>query len=472
MSMRFEAALAGRVPDSTLLSHDLFEGTFARAGLASDIEVVEEFPARYDVDALRHHRWARGDWQLLPWIFGRGPVAGADDARRMPAIGRWKMLDNLRRTLSAPACVLALLAGWALPFAAAAVWTGFVLLTILLPPFLPVVSAIVPRRAGITLRSHLAHSAPDLRTRPGPDGARRRVPRASGVADGRRDRADAVAPVRHPPASARMGHGGPGDDRTPARPPRLLSRDGRRGRPRLFWRCWSPWLAGHGAWPVAVPFAALWIASPAIARWTSRPPPDAGRMSGIGGRRPGPAADRAPHLAVLRNLRHGCRPHAAAGQFPGRPGSGRWPTAPLPPISAFTCCPRRAPATSRWVGTAEAVERLEATLAAMGGLDRFRGHFYNWYDTRDLRPLDPRYVSAVDSGNLAGHLIAARQCLPGMDRPRRSRHPVVIAGIEDALSLAREARRELPDDRRTGFITRRELDFALDALGAALRRRL
>ena len=69
----FEAALGGRVPDSTLLSHDLFEGIFARAGLASDVEVVEEFPARYDVAALRHHRWARGDWQLLPWILGRAP---------------------------------------------------------------------------------------------------------------------------------------------------------------------------------------------------------------------------------------------------------------------------------------------------------------------------------------------------------------------------------------------------------------
>ena len=96
----FEAALAGRVPDSTLLSHDLFEGIFARAGLASDVEVVEEFPARYDVAALRHHRWARGDWQLLPWLTGRGPG--------VPAIGRWKMLDNLRRTLSAPACMLSL----------------------------------------------------------------------------------------------------------------------------------------------------------------------------------------------------------------------------------------------------------------------------------------------------------------------------------------------------------------------------
>ena len=116
----FEAALAGRFPDSTLLSHDLFEGVFARAGLASDVEVVEEFPARYDVAALRNHRWARGDWQLLPWIFGRGPTtAPVWRGGAMPSIGRWKMLDNLRRTLSAPAAILALLVGWMLPLDAA-----------------------------------------------------------------------------------------------------------------------------------------------------------------------------------------------------------------------------------------------------------------------------------------------------------------------------------------------------------------
>ena len=88
----FEAALDGRVPESTLLSHDLFEGIFARAGLASDVEVVEAFPARYDVAALRHHRWARGDWQLLPWIFGHGArrrrLASRGEAFRRSAAGR------------------------------------------------------------------------------------------------------------------------------------------------------------------------------------------------------------------------------------------------------------------------------------------------------------------------------------------------------------------------------------------------
>ena len=151
----FEAALAGRVPDSTLLSHDLFEGIFARAGLVSDIEVVEDFPARYDVAARRLHRWARGDWQLLPWLTGRGPG--------VPAIGRWKMLDNLRRTLSAPTCMLSLLAALALPFTAACIWIGFILSTILLPAIIPAIAVVIPRRAEITLRSHLAALGTDLR---------------------------------------------------------------------------------------------------------------------------------------------------------------------------------------------------------------------------------------------------------------------------------------------------------------------
>ena len=136
----FENAMAGRVRELTLLSHDLFEGVFARAGLASDIEVVEEFPARYSVSALRQHRWARGDWQLLPWIVWRN--LWGSKAMRMrdaiPAIGRWKMLDNLRRTLSAPALVVALSVGWILPFHAALIWTIFLLATIILPAVLPV----------------------------------------------------------------------------------------------------------------------------------------------------------------------------------------------------------------------------------------------------------------------------------------------------------------------------------------------
>ena len=98
----FEAALADRVPDSTLLSHDLFEGVFARAGLASDVEVVEEFPARYDVAALRHHRWARGDWQLLPWILVAAPSqtsTGSLTPFRRSAVGKCSTICDARYRL-------------------------------------------------------------------------------------------------------------------------------------------------------------------------------------------------------------------------------------------------------------------------------------------------------------------------------------------------------------------------------------
>ena len=106
--------------------------------------MVEEFPAGYAVAALRQHRWARGDWQLLPWI---APHRGGAPRDAIPAMGRWKMGDNLRRTLSAPAGIAVLFAGWMLPFPAALAWTAFVLLTIALPALLPVFGDVVARIA-------------------------------------------------------------------------------------------------------------------------------------------------------------------------------------------------------------------------------------------------------------------------------------------------------------------------------------
>ncbi|NEY37389.1 hypothetical protein GTU99_35720, partial [Streptomyces sp. PRKS01-65] len=128
----FEAALAGHIPENTMLSHDLFEGVFARAGLASDVEVVEEFPARYDVAARRQHRWTRGDWQLLPWVLGRRHAGAA-----VPPVGRWKMVDNLRRSLLAPASLLAfVLCAW-LPWPQSLQGMGLMMLALAVPAFLP-----------------------------------------------------------------------------------------------------------------------------------------------------------------------------------------------------------------------------------------------------------------------------------------------------------------------------------------------
>ena len=275
----FEAAVAGRVLDSTLLSHDLFEGVFARAGLASDVEVVDEFPARYDVAALRHHRWARGDWQLLPWILGRGPVSSENrKGGAIPAIGRWKMIDNLRRTLSAPAAVVALLVGWTLSFEAAAIWTFFILATIVLPTVIPVVAGVIPGRTGITVRSHLEALSADLRL-----ALAQSALMISFLAHQAWLMGDAIARTltrlfvtrRHllewvPAAQATIG-------------PRLdffgfyRRMAGAIVIGALAVLVASSW--GQGTWPLALPFAALWVASPAIARWTSRSPAVAGKLS-------------------------------------------------------------------------------------------------------------------------------------------------------------------------------------------------
>ena len=159
----FEEALRGRIPEDTLLSHDLFEGLFARAGLVTDVELFEQFPAHYEVAAARQHRWARGDWQLLPWLLPAVP----DASRRVvpnpiPAIGRWKILDNLRRSLFAPAAFSTLLAGWTLPGVPATVWTVAVLAAFAIPGLFSILVGLVPGRRGISKRSFLRGVGRDL----------------------------------------------------------------------------------------------------------------------------------------------------------------------------------------------------------------------------------------------------------------------------------------------------------------------
>ena len=464
----FEAALADRVPEGTLLSHDLFEGTFARAGLVSDIEVVEEFPARYDVAAARQHRWARGDWQLLPWILGRGDAAGGQrGSGRLPLIGLWKMLDNLRRTLSAPASVTALLLGWLLPTDAACLWSAFIVATIALPALLPLFAAIVPSRAGITVRSHLRALRKDM-----------------GLAA--TQSAFLVAFLAHQATLMLDAIG-----RTLFRvfvSQRNLLQWVTAAQAKLSFRLTLPGayrrmagavaIAAAGAilvasahpangW-LAAPFMILWALSPAIAVWISVSPQAAGRLAVSE-----PDA-RALRLVARRTWRYfECFVTSDDRMLP----PDNFQEDPRPVVAHRTSPTNMglyllSAVSARdlgWSGTIEFVERAEATLATMGRLEKFRGHFYNWYDTRDLRPLDPRYVSTVDSGNLAAHLIAlANACRGFVELPLQ--HGQCFPGVRDSLDLAREFRRELPGDRRMHTTSRDQIDAALSALVVALDR--
>ena len=455
----FEAALAGRVPENALLSHDLFEGLFARAGLVTDIELFERAPSHYGVAAARQHRWARGDWQLLPWIVGYGSHLP------IPLIGRWKMMDNLRRTLSAPATFLTLVVGWTLPAASPVVWTAFVLTTIALPTLVPILTVVIPRRRGISKRSYTRAIGRDLGL-----AASQTAFVITMLAHQAWLMSDAIVRtlvrvyVTHckllewvtaaqAKAGLRLDLGG------------FYRRMGGGVTLAVAAAAVVAWGRAE-AWSVALPLLLLWAASPAVARWISLP-----RLTA----RTTPLSSgdaRALRLIARRTWRFfatfvGPDEHALPpDNFQEEPN----------PVVAHRTSPTNlglyllstvAAHDFGWLGMLDVVERLEATLAAMTGLERFRGHFYNWYDTKDGRPLDPKYVSSVDSGNLAGHLIAlAHGCREMIDRPVLG--PAALAGIEDAALLVRESARALAGDGRTQAATRQRLDKALDAVTAAV----
>ncbi|HEV8617073.1 MAG TPA: glucoamylase family protein [Methylomirabilota bacterium] len=453
----FEAALAGRVPDNAMLSHDLFEGIFARAGLITDVELFEHAPSHVGAAAARQHRWARGDWQLLPWIFGRR-------SHTVPVIGRWKMFDNLRRTLSAPAAFLTLVAGWTLPGASPAVWTAFVFAMIALPTLPPVLTGAIPRGRGISKRSHIRAVGRDLYL-----AASQTAFVTTMLAHQAWLMSDAIARtlVRMYVTHRRLL-----EWVTAAQAKAGLRLDLRGFYQRMGG---SVALAAAGAavvarlrwesWPVALPLLLLWVAAPAVARWISRP---SGGPTAI----PLSAGDaRALRLIARRTWRFFTTFVGPEDQALPPDNFQEDPH----PVVAHRTSPTNlglyllSTVVARdfgWLGTVDTIERLEATFETMARLERFRGHFFNWYDTRDGRPLDPRYVSSVDSGNLAGHLIALDHACRGMvGAPLLA--AVAMAGIEDTAQLVRESARALADDPRL-TLTRPRLTSALDAIAAAL----
>ncbi len=432
----FEAALRGRVPENALLSHDLFEGVFARAGLASDIEVVEEFPSRYDVSAKRKHRWTRGDWQLLPWILGH-----RSGNRAVPSIGRGKMLDNLRRSLLTPFTLLAFGLCWLLPQPASMEGTLLVLAAFAIPPFLPVVFSILPHRPGVRLGNHLRALATDLRLAIVqtffslaflPDRARRMV--------------DAIVRtlVRLCVTRRHMLE--------------WTTAAQAKESPQLNMRGFYLKMAGGtslglimaaaavafapSSWPLVLPFALLWLIAPALASWASRSPTavrfaiadsDAQDLRLIGRRTwrffetfVTPSSNMLPP----DNFQETPKPIVAQRTSPTNIGLYLLSTVAARDFG--------------WTGTTETVERLEATFDAMQKLPQLKGHFFNWYGTQDLQALAPAYVSSVDSGNLAGHLIAlANACDEWADDSHVS-VPNARPGMADNLRLARETLNALP----------------------------
>lgn len=462
----FNAALGGRVEENTLLSHDLLEGVFVRCALATDIELFEEYPSHYESAAARQHRWVRGDWQLLPWILGFGGRAKGERQRlRITVVGRWKMIDNLRRSLSAPCMFLTLLAGWLAPDISPWFWTRFILATIAVPPLLPFLAGIVPRPGGISKRSYIRGVLSDASV-----GASQIALSVTFLAYQAWLMSDAILRTL---ARLFITRKNLLEWVTAAHAKHSLNLN----IAHMYRRMGGAVALAFGAFlivaigtihalPVALPFLILWAASPAVARTISLPPPppsakalsptDALALRCVS-RRTWRFFETfvtdADHWLPPDNFQEDPHPVLAHRTSPTNMG-----LALLTVLSAHDL---------GWIGTWEAVERLEATLATLRQLEQFRGHFLNWYGTSDLRPLEPRYVSSVDSGNMAGDLIAlANGCRALIQESLGGNR--MRAGAADAIRLLRETLASVSDERRTVTVTRKQIGDAADALDACL----
>ncbi|MCX6091047.1 MAG: cyclic beta 1-2 glucan synthetase, partial [Candidatus Atribacteria bacterium] len=425
----FERAVNGRFPENRILSHDLLEGCYARAGLMSDVQLYEEYPSRYSADVSRRHRWIRGDWQIASWLLPRVP--GPDKCRQrnpLSGLSRWKIFDNLRRSLVPSALILLLLLGWTVSLSPW-LWTLAVVGILLIPPLVTSVLEMFQKPVDMLLQQHLVATL------------------SSAV----RHFAQATFTLVCLPYESFFSLDA--IMRTAWRMlvihQRLLEWSPSSNldcRTDLVAFCRSMWIApviataalihltlsNPAVLSMAGPILALWFASPVIAWWISRP-----------------LARRSHRLTAEQTifLQKLSRKTWAFFETFISP-EDHW----LPPDSyqeyhIATVAHRTSPTNMGlallanlsaydfgYLSIGQLIERTTNAFHTMETLERYRGHFYNWYDTQSLKPLPPLYISTVDSGNLAGHLLTLRSGLLALPN-----YKILgarwLEGLSDTLSI-------------------------------------
>ena len=437
----FEQALSGRFPENRILSHDLIEGCYARAGLLSDVMVYEEYPLRYSADVSRRHRWIRGDWQIAQWLLSSVPGPEPGERRQKNPLSRlsqWKIFDNLRRSLTPAALTLLLLLGWTVlsPLAPAWFWTLSVIGIILIPPLIASVFEMFRKSEDVLLGQHLSAA---LRSAGG------RFAQAAFTLVCLPYEAffslDAILRtvwrmvVTHRP----LLEWNPSNDA-----------NSRNDQGDLAATCRTMWigpviaiaiviyllLLGPAVLAIAWPIVGLWFASPLIAWWISRP------------LTPRAASLTADQIIFLRKLSR--KSWAFFETFVGP--EEHW----LPPDNyqeyRIAMVAHRTSPTNMglallanlsaydfgYISAGQLIERTENAFHTMEALERDRGHFYNWYDTQTLKPLMPKYISTVDSGNLAAHLLTLRPGLLALP-DHKIMGMRVFDGLSDTLKILVDA---------------------------------
>ena len=457
------AVLDRRFPRNSLLSHDLIEGAYTRAGLATDIEVIDDYPSHYSAFTRRKHRWVRGDWQIAQWLFRSVP----DESRRkvrnpISTISRWKIFDNLRRSLVEPFTMLLLIAGWFGLEGGALYWTLITLLLMFLPTIVQFVfslgRAFVSDTAGavgeavsgagqaafITLLNvaFLPHS-----TFLSLDAILRALVRR--FITGQRlleweTAAEAEAGKRVTPV-----------DRYLAATPLFA----------LVIAAFVFWKAPH-ALPIAAPVLLLWGAASAITAWLNKPPSEAEAELGA----KDSAFLREQALRIWRYFYQfgGPRHHYLVPDNVEEENLFEAPRV-SPTNLGLLLNARQAAVEFGWLTVPEFAALTSATLSTFVALPKHRGHLYNWYNTHTLEPIKPVTVSSVDSGNFAASLYTLRMGAAEL-LERRLIDERLFAGLQTQFAVSQLGDSGLPASNASleallqWAVERAALQPAMDAL--------
>lgn len=405
----FERALHGRVPDNSLLSHDLFESLFARCAFVSDIELFDDFPSKYLVHARRQHRWTRGDWQLLPWVpwiipnnewrWGKTPIS---------SLGRWKLIDNLRRSLVAPSLMFFLLFGWGILPGSAIKWLWLSLFVIAFPVVTNLAQAFIIPSRNFALANHvkgvgkdlwkmfkqtvltfilLPHQAYLMVTAILTTLYRRFFTHKKLLEWEIAEHAEKKVTGTLQSAISDMSF------------PLILTALG------IFVVCFLDPQASF----VALPVLFLWLSSPFLVTSLSKPVDAEQKPLTLDDREyiRGIAFDTwkyfRDHLTekynylIPDNLQIVPSPVVAERTSPTNISLSL-----LSVVSAYDL---------GFIPLTGCLDVLKKVVDSLDTLEKYQGHFINWYATADKRALPPRYVSFVDSGNLIGHFTTLSEAM-------------------------------------------------------------
>lgn len=426
----FEQTLRGRFPENRILSHDLLESTYARSALISDIELYEDFPSGYNMDASRRHRWIRGDWQIARWLLPRVPLLNGNKERNpLSYLARWKLFDNLRRSLFAPALLILLVTlflllphlWWAGPLA--------IVVIVATPILLGMSTSMLCKSQDHTWRMHLREIGNKTTMQ-----IKQSLLSLILLPYDAYLCVDAIIRtlVRLNVTRRHLLQWKPSSDVESASPDSLTG---------FYLAMWfSPLFAGSCLvaiallHPVLLPHTSLalvpWLLAPWLAWLISQPVK----------RRPVVFTDEQSRLLrrIARKTWHFFDTFVTAEENWLAPDN--FQEIPEPTIASRTSptniglslLANVSAYDFGYISAGAVIERTGLTFATMERMKKFRNHLYNWYDTRTLEPLPPLYVSSVDSGNLAGHLLTLEQALRELeDAPIYT--PQLFSGLLDTV---------------------------------------